>query len=653
MRCLLLSLFLASFAIGARAQDRSALQKRINAAIDRGVDYVLAQQWLDGSWEYHQDRYPTGQTALSVYTLLKMGVAPEHHAIRRGLAYCKKFPPTRTYSVGCLLLALLATHDERHHDWMKDLLATLCEWQDRTSGLWAYPEGHTDLSNTQYAALGLLAAHRAGIDVPRTVVQRLLDGILAAQLEPQMVTARQPARPGGTNDRVIIAGFPYRTETRTGDGTGSMTTAGLGVLAICAEIAGGFDRFGMTRARQADDVRTRSLAWMSHHFHVNHNPFRGSAWYYYYLYGMERVGSILGIDTIGAHDWYWRGAEELVNRQDKSGVWKQGPRESGSLLVTHTCFALLFLKRASAPSTGAVVTPRDVKSYVSDAKQAGLELRATGDTPLTMWIAAIDPDVLLRLQRVDPRRSSKPYLPIMATDYLVRRPGSPWEVVASARPLPTEPASDPRFAARHSFAAGGVFEVRARMMVATGLDDEGHPTGTEMLQSKPIRVTIDHAISDDVLAYADDSERNLAFHAGPRASASSEAGNGWRAALAFDNTHIGRWLCKPNDARPTLVVEFESRVYANTLLLSHPHTMPSERGRDSHATKVEIFVNRDRDPLVVDVDPNPARKTVIELTKRRAISRLAIAIVGVDKGQLGKVYTGFSEVELQQRRARR
>ena len=39
---------------------------------------------------------------------------------------------------------------------------------------------------------------------------------------------------------------------------------------------------------------------------------------------------VLGIDTIGTHEWYWRGAEELVKRQQKNGAWKQSPRETGS-----------------------------------------------------------------------------------------------------------------------------------------------------------------------------------------------------------------------------------------------------------------------------------------------------------------------------------
>jgi hypothetical protein len=41
--------------------------------------------------------------------------------------------------------------------WMKELQALLLDWQ-QGSGMWSYPSGATDLSITQYAALGLWSA---------------------------------------------------------------------------------------------------------------------------------------------------------------------------------------------------------------------------------------------------------------------------------------------------------------------------------------------------------------------------------------------------------------------------------------------------------------------------------------------------------------
>jgi hypothetical protein len=60
---------------------------------------------------------------------------------------------------------------------------------------------------------------------------------------------------------------------------------------------------------------------------------------------------LAGVDWMGEHDWYGRGAEYLLANQEKSGSWS----ESGPRIVT-TCFALLFLKRGTKPVMRGAVT---------------------------------------------------------------------------------------------------------------------------------------------------------------------------------------------------------------------------------------------------------------------------------------------------------
>jgi hypothetical protein len=50
---------------------------------------------------------------------------------------------------------------------------------------------------------------------------------------------------------------------------------------------------------------------------------------------------------VGGKDWYFEGATQLIARQRKNGSWNEG----GRLDIVETCFALLFLKRATAPIT--------------------------------------------------------------------------------------------------------------------------------------------------------------------------------------------------------------------------------------------------------------------------------------------------------------
>ena len=67
----------------------------------------------------------------------------------------------------------------------------------------------------------------------------------------------------------------------------------------------------------------------------------GGSWYYYYLYGVERVGILSGQRYFGHHDWYREGAAELVRRQQPGGGWDEG--NGGP--VANTSFALLFLAK--------------------------------------------------------------------------------------------------------------------------------------------------------------------------------------------------------------------------------------------------------------------------------------------------------------------
>ena len=68
---------------------------------------------------------------------------------------------------------------------------------------------------------------------------------------------------------------------------------------------------------------------------------------------MERVGVLSGCRVLGGKDWYLRGARYLLDAQHKSGRLTD-PRCIRPRDVLGTCFALLFLKKATIP----VVTPR-------------------------------------------------------------------------------------------------------------------------------------------------------------------------------------------------------------------------------------------------------------------------------------------------------
>jgi hypothetical protein len=89
------------------------------------------------------------------------------------------------------------------------------------------------------------------------------------------------------------------------------------------------------------------LAWLTHHFKVDTNPGHpDGSWVYYYLYGLERAAVLAGVRNLGQHDWYREGADWLVTTQRGDGSWNSG---HGSGVLPSTCFALLFLTKATVP----------------------------------------------------------------------------------------------------------------------------------------------------------------------------------------------------------------------------------------------------------------------------------------------------------------
>lgn len=169
-----------------------------------------------------------------------------------------------------------------------------------------------DNSVSQFAVLGLWGASRAGLCVDKPVWQACLD------------QTRKRQGPDG--------GWCYDSGSTS---YGSMTCAGICTSAICQHYLG--------RDPLTDPSIHKGLAWLIQNWDLTRNP-KASEWQYYYLYSLERVGRILGIEFIGPREWYPLGARYLVDQQGANGAW----REPGTQDPRLTCsFALLFLTRAT------------------------------------------------------------------------------------------------------------------------------------------------------------------------------------------------------------------------------------------------------------------------------------------------------------------
>ena len=142
-----------------------------------------------------------------------------------------------------------------------------------------------------------------------------------------------------------------------------MTCAGVTCLGLAKERLWARKKLVPALRARLDRGMIDGLAWLGDKFTVTDNPEPGeNMWHYYYLYGLERTGAKTGVRTIGRHDWYREGAVHLIDAQTAEGGWKSAealgkPADNTESEITQTCFALLFLRRATRTPLVPVTPP--------------------------------------------------------------------------------------------------------------------------------------------------------------------------------------------------------------------------------------------------------------------------------------------------------
>jgi hypothetical protein len=399
------------------AKDLADFQERVNAAIARGADWLKTQQKNDGSYPGFDvkkiqasdyDVMDPGLGALVVLTLAHCGVPADDPSVKRGLlavqsrySDVKKQGKVMVYVAATILLALDAVYHKDvpgeqgavKHDrygtpvppskppkcelpagarsWMEELAQMLVKAQVVPDGGWRYPgnsigseEARTDLSNTQYALLGLDVAARCGIPVPPETWTRAAEFVLKEQeeegVETPLYIENEAWQPGDDKTprfleaaKVQARGWSYLPGHKTLS-TGAMTCAGVTSLSIVKERLWALKKLEPDLRKRIDVGLLHGIGWLSENFAVDDNPTPGGAsqWHYYYLYGLERTGTKTGLRWLGKSDWYRLGGEYLLGTQAKDGGWRSAAEEkhladTSESRLTQTCFALLFLKRAT------------------------------------------------------------------------------------------------------------------------------------------------------------------------------------------------------------------------------------------------------------------------------------------------------------------
>jgi hypothetical protein len=596
----------------------------IDQAIHRAVRFLLARQELDGSWRPDERKYLSGQTGHCVYTLIKAGVPTSHPAIERGLAYLCANPPRLTYGIACSLLAVHAADPERY-------LPQIEEWTETLLGAhgtgFGYPGSEhfnnyaEDLSLTQYGALGLRVAEASGLEVHHEIWSDLISYALSVSNDDGSFSYH--------------AGWPH---------TGSMTAAGVAVLQIAMDALEAQNRIGVREARQINERIEQAYAWLGEHMRMDRNPDPQSEndgaghmtrWALYYLYGLERVGGLTGERTFGERDWYKEASEFLVRNQGGEGQWGtlNGEPHPG------TCFGVLVLKRATAPSSG--VKPRNKPTYGDDKPARPMSMRIAGDTPLTAWISSFGDKTLKKFEWDEdigqgPRVIRVEYVNVETEEVLAVQAGNP-----------DEPAKKGRFGVQFSMDQPGVFRIQAHALIRP-IDDED---GEEILvKSQIIDVSVDAAQSQGMRDATHDLTLNALRQTVCTATASSFATDSQVPRFAVDGSTCYPWLSKPDDEERWIEVEPDRPQRGDFVVLTPATFKPDKRTHWGRPALVFVHVNGKK-VGEFPMHPDPFAKTYIPLKKKTVVRKIRVEILettpGTDAGH--GAASGFAEVELQLR----
>jgi hypothetical protein len=206
-----------------------------------------------------------------------------------------------------------------------------------------------DSSNSQYAALGLRACQDAGVLIPRDVIE------LARKAWRDSTHGNE-----GTKESGETRGWGYYGGTFKGS-YGAMTAGGLASLCVYQSLLG--------EPWVKDPTIEAARNWITINFAVKEDPQAVRGWegykptsaLYYYLYALERAGILYGSETFGTHPWYSEGARFILDSQRSDGSWDTPGVQDDSGQVANTCFAILFLRRATQPLSPVASEDRYIK----------------------------------------------------------------------------------------------------------------------------------------------------------------------------------------------------------------------------------------------------------------------------------------------------
>lgn len=412
--------------------------KEVDAAIDKGVAYLLSKQQPDGSWEteprlskpettvdFVPSKYATygGETAIATYALLSAGQTTKNEAVLKAVNWLERIDIHGTYAVGlrAQVWNMLSDQDKAAafkfaRDRDRDYVYYARMPKGSNAGFYTYLYGadlggelkpgmpplektglpdksQWDRSNSQFAVLGAWAVEQAGAELPAKYWEDEDQAWKTAQFADGSWTYNNVVNPNMVYETKPGGGVTVRAKNANDnilDSTPDMTCAGVATLYVTQDYmmranarifdacAGGISNVNIDRG----------LAWLDKHFDKL-IKFKPGQVFHYGLFGVSRIGLASGRKYIGGVDWYDEGSQILVSSQNTDGNWNN--------TIHDTSFSILFLARGRAP----VMMNKLIYANVPKKQVDPWDERPRDAANIARWMGKHSIEGLLNWQLVD------------------------------------------------------------------------------------------------------------------------------------------------------------------------------------------------------------------------------------------------------------
>lgn len=597
------------------------LEAEVDAATIRGIEFLLSQQFPDGSWAVQSNSsIASGCTALVTYALLKAGLPKEHAQIKLALENLRVHYPYYIYDAAMRCLLLTDLDPKKYKKRIERAMDTL-NFEPMAYFSYAkqsqYSTGGGDLSNTQFATVGLFALQRAGFEIEDKIWEGLAWSVLDSQLEN--------------------GGWGYTPEQQA---SYTMCLGGFTVLAACQNVLNQRkDRFKPRERRVAEKLLKRMEEGLRKADKLfASNPFwrlPTNGWFYYGAYSLERAMAIRNTNELGGVPWYEPTARLLVRNQQSDGSWKTEAGES----AVNTAFALLTLVEATN-ITGVEGARRWAYLWQTASPDAELRITAQGASDCLLFLSGMHEDLQDYMWEDDLQLRIRYFTWKLNGETVFKRHISARDAAENAQAIST-----PRFEHRLKLSENGHYRVEAAMWVqlpGKSAEDLVELSAPELqIHVSGLDNKVDDAEMKRWRRHAFFDLRQL-----PKIEASSFAVKNFEPERAFDRHQSTAWIYGKEDREPWIRLEMNRSLTVKEIRLLPLLTKQVDPRLYDQIKKVDIIVN-EKTRYGMEFGPEDFLSGAT-LTLKRAV-RLKKLEVQVKERQPGTQFPhhgGFREIEI-------